>query len=452
MLIKLNKGLDIPIAGEPEQKIYDGAPVKSVALLGDDYRGHKRLPTLLVKEGDRVKLGQPLAHGKVYPEVAATAPGSGIVEKIQRGKKRFLHTISIRLDGDDEETFNKYAPGELAALNRGQVIENLLASGVWLSFRVRPYTTLAPPDAEPYAIFVTAMDSNPLAANPSVVINESREDFIHGLIVINKLTYGKVYVCKSAGADIPEAGQDKIETVAFSGPHPAGLVGTHIHYLTPVSDKRMVWHIGYQDVIAIGKLFTSGRICVERVVALAGPPVKRPRLIRTRLGASTEDLVQDELEPSMGQYRIVSGSVLTGRTASGWHAFLGRFHNQLSVLSEGREREFFGWIKPGANKFSAINVFISSFLKERRFSMNTLQQGSPRAMVPIGIYEKVMPLDILPTQLLRALLVRDVDMAQALGCLELDEEDLALCSYVCPSKHDFGPVLRDNLDQIFKEG
>lgn len=452
MVIKIKKGLTVPISGEPEQKIYDGPTLQTVALIGDDYRGLRRLPKLLIKEGDRVKLGQPISQGKVYSEVVATASGSGVIEKIHRGKKRFLHTVSIRLDGDNEETFNKYSVEQLADLNAAQVTENLLASGLWLSLRSRPYSMVALPDGNPKAIFVTAIDTNPLAADPGVVINQAPQHFVNGLTVISKLTSGKVYVCKDANTDLPGIDTVNVDIAEFYGPHPAGLVGTHIHFLSPVNNQRTVWHLNYQDVIAIGKLFTTGRISTERVIALAGPAVKNPRLIRTRLGASTEELVRDELNPINGQYRILSGSVLSGRRAAGWLAFLGRFHQQISVLTEATDRELLGWIKPGRKKFSSMNVFISSLLNKKHFPLTTSQQGSPRAMVPIGAYEKIMPLDILPTQLLRALLVQDTDLAQELGCLELDEEDLALCSFVCPGKHDFGPVLRNNLDHIFKEG
>jgi Na+-transporting NADH:ubiquinone oxidoreductase subunit A len=202
----------------------------------------------------------------------------------------------------------------------------------------------------------------------------------------------------------------------------------------------------------VGKLFVSGALWVERIVSLAGPVVRRPRLLRTRLGANTEDLVRDELPGE--ECRVLSGSVFHGRRAAGWACFLGRYHNQLSVLREGRERELFGWLSPGVNRYSAANVFMSSLRRHgaKLFDFTTSQNGSPRAMVPIGTYERVVPLDVLPTQLLRALLVRDTDAAQVLGCLELDEEDLALCSFVCPSKYDFGPMLRENLEHIERQG
>jgi Na+-transporting NADH:ubiquinone oxidoreductase subunit A len=295
------------------------------------------------------------------------------------------------------------------------------------------------------------MDSNPLAVRADVVINGHGSDFLQGLTVISKLTPGKVYVCKYPDADIPTSDVASMEVVEFAGPHPVGLPGTHIHFIDPVSATKSVWYLNYQDVIAIGKLFTTGKLWVERVISLAGPSVVRPRLLRTRLGANTEELVRGELRP--GEARVISGSVLSGHRAAGWARFLGRYHTQLSVIPEERERHFLGWIHPGPDRFSALNVFVSSFFRGRKaFPLTTSQQGSPRAMVPIGSYSAVMPLDILPTQLLRSLMVGDTDKAQGLGCLELDEEDLALCTYVCPSKYEYGTVLRRALTQIEKEG
>jgi Na+-transporting NADH:ubiquinone oxidoreductase subunit A len=449
-MIKLKRGLDIPIAGRPEQRIHPGAPVHMVGVLGQDYRAYKRLPTLLVSEGDRVRLGQPLVRGKQLTSVTTTAPGTGVVEYIERGARRYLQTIAIRLEGDGEETFNHWKPEELGDLNAAQVRENLLASGLWLAFRTRPYSLVADPETEPHAIFVTAMDTNPLAADPAVIIADAPEDFGNGLTVISKLTAGKVFVCKAAGASIPVGAAPGIAVREFAGPHPAGLVGTHIHFLAPVTGGRSVWHLNYQDVIALGRLFTSGRLATERVIALGGPQVFNPRLVRTRLGASVRDLLRDELRT--GESRIISGSVLSGHHASGTTGFLGRYHLQISVLREGREREFLGWMAPGLSKFSASKVFLSGLLPAREFSLSTAKNGSPRAMVPTGSYERVVPLDILPTQLLRALVIQDTETARALGCLELDEEDLALCTFVDTGKYDFGPILRENLRQIRKEG
>lgn len=420
-----------------------------VGVLGRDYGTYKRLPSLLVNEGDRVRLGQPLVRGKHLTAVTTTSPASGVVEYIERGARRFLQTIAIRVEGDGEETFNAWQPDELAGLNADQVRDNLLASGLWLSFRTRPFSLVADPGTEPRAIFVTAMDSNPLAADPAVIIAESPGDFTNGLTVISRLTPGKVYVCKSAGSSVPVPAAAAVSVQEFSGPHPAGLVGTHIHFLAPVNQQRTVWHLGYQDVIAIGRLFTSGRLSTERVIALGGPQVFNPRLIRTRLGASIAELVKDELRA--GESRLISGSILSGHHAAGKTAFLGRYHLQVSVLREGRERELLGWMAPGFNKYSASKAFMAGLLPKKAFSLTTSMNGSARAMVPTGSYERVMPLDILPTQLLRALVIKDTETAQALGCLELDEEDLSLCTFVDTGKYDYGTILRENLRQIMKE-
>ncbi|GIX22003.1 MAG: Na(+)-translocating NADH-quinone reductase subunit A [Gammaproteobacteria bacterium] len=452
MTIRIRKGLDLPIAGAPEQRIHDGPAVRTVGVLGNDYIGLK--PSILVAEGDRVKLGQPLFTDKKNPQVLYTSPACGRVRAIHRGPKRVFQSIVIEVDGDDEETFEAYPASRLGELSAAQVRENLLRSGLWAALRTRPYSKTPRPDSEPHAIFVNAMDTRPLAPRPAVIIDAHREDFAHGLTVLARLSPGKLYVCHHEGDALPRIDAPNALYQAFAGPHPAGLPGTHIHFLDPVGPHKTVWYLHYQDVIAIGKLFTTGRLWVERVVALAGPMVERPRLLRTRLGANTNELVEGELRP--GEARIISGSVLGGRRAADWSAYLGRFHLQVAVLAEGRQREFMGWIMPGAHRFSALPVFWSSvrrlFKPDMTFALTTSTNGSPRAMVPIGNYEAVMPLDILPTQLLRALVTRDTDTAQALGALELDEEDLALCSFVCVGKYDYGPILRLNLTQIEQEG
>ncbi|MFZ4701117.1 MAG: Na(+)-translocating NADH-quinone reductase subunit A [Candidatus Methylumidiphilus sp.] len=451
MLIKMKNGLDVPITGMPEQVVHsDGGVAKSVALIGLDYVGLK--PTMQVAEGDRVKLGDVLFSDKQHPSVVFTSPGAGVVKAVNRGAKRVFQSVVIELDGSEEVAFQAYAESDLAGLSAEQVKENLLASGLWTAFRTRPYSKVPNPDTLPRSIFVTAIDSNPLAARPEVVIKERLQDFKNGLLLLTKLTEGKVYLCKSSAASF-SCDLGKVEVAEFEGPHPAGLVGTHIHFLDPVGPSKTVWHLDYQSVIAMGALFTSGRLSVERVVSLAGPLVDKPRLVRTRVGANLCDLVEGQIDTSK-EARVVSGSVLNGRKAEGWAAFLGSYHNQVSVLEEGRHREFFGWIIPSREKYSFMNVLLSSLpkLRGRKFPMHTSKFGSPRAIVPVGVYEDVMPLDILPTQLLKALVIGDTDQAQSLGILELDEEDLALCSFVDPGKHDFGIALRQNLTQIEKEG
>lgn len=449
MHFKINKGLRLPITGSPAQKI-DGAPeINRVALLGREHIGMK--PTMLVQEGDVVKLGQPLFQDKKNPRVQYVAPGAGVVEAIHRGARRVFQSIVIRLDGDDEILYDQHEESKLDALDREVVVEQLLQSGAWVAMRTRPYSKSPDPDSVPHSIFVTAMDTRPLAIDPTVVISEYENDFQNGLKILTRLTEGAVYVCTADDTTVPMIANERVKAASFSGPHPAGAPGTHIHLLDPVHAGKTVWHLNYQEVIAFGKLFTTGRIWTERIISLAGPVVKNPRLLRVRLGANTDDIIENELEA--GECRVISGSIFAGWRAIGWASYLGRFSLQITALYEGREREFFGWLVPGRKKYSKSNALLSSFKRgKQELNFTTTQNGSPRAMVPIGVYEKVMPLDILPTQLLRALLVKDTDLAQALGCLELDEEDLALCTFVCPSKYEYGEMLRANLTQIEKEG
>ena len=445
---RIKKGLDIPLAGSPEQRIDDANTVSKIAVLGPDTIGLR--PVMEVEPGDRVKLGQPLFRDRGNKAVAVCSPGTGVVESINRGRKRSLQSVVIRLDGDDDAVMDAIATDELANLSPQTVVDGLLASGDWTALRTRPFSKIPAPDSRPAAIFVTAIDTNPHAPDPALVLDERREDFRNGLTIISKLSEGPTYVCTAAGAQIDVAEDSRIRQEAFAGPHPAGLVGTHIHFLCPVSENRTVWHIGYQDVIAIGRLFTSGVPDVGRIVSLGGSVTRNPRLLRTRLGASIEELVDGELIPK--RKRIISGSVLSGRRAIGPISFLGRYHLQVSALSDEAEREFLAWARPGHNRFSSLRAFASHLFHRGDFALTTSQNGSPRAMVSIGSFERVMPLDILATPLLKALLVGDTDSARNLGCLELDEEDLALCSFVCNGKYEYGPFLRENLTDIEVNG
>jgi Na+-transporting NADH:ubiquinone oxidoreductase subunit A len=450
----IHKGLDLPISGTPVQEVDEGPAVSRVALVGDDYVAMK--PTLAVQVGESVKQGQLLFEDKKTPGVRYTAPGCGKVVAVNRGAKRKFESIVIELDGEEEETFASFSAAELDKVARHQVQQILIQSGLWTVLRTRPYSKVPVPDSVPRSIFVAAMDTNPLAGDPALIIKERAQDFGYGLQVLAQLTDGPVFVCKRPDADIPGDGISGVSVQEFEGPHPAGLTGTHIHLLDPVSEKKTVWSINYQDAIAVGVLFTTGRLEMERVVSLAGPAVKNPRLIRTRVGADIEQLVKADL--SRVNMRVISGSVLSGRQATGGHAFLGRPHLQISAIGEGREREFLGWALAGFNRYSVKALYASAlfdrgrFDRARKVAFTSSAEGNRRPMVPIGSYEQVMPLDIDPPYFLRSLIVGDTEKAQALGCLELDEEDLALCAFVCPGKYNYGPLLRDVLTRIEKEG
>lgn len=448
-MITIKKGLDLPIAGKPEQTIYKGNGITEVAVLGEDYIGMR--PSMKVREGDVVKKGQILFEDKKNAGVVFTAPASGKIVAINRGEKRILQSVVIELQEGEQESFAKYKRAELSNLSEAQVRENLQKSGLWTAFRTRPFSKIPAVDAVPYAIFVNTMDTNPLCADPAVIINANAEDFINGLIVLSGIQTRKLYVCKASGSQIPlPPNSEKIFQVKeFQGVHPAGLVGTHIHFLEGASLNKVVWHLNYQDVIAIGKLFITGELHNERIVALGGSQVKKPRLVSTILGANLTQLTMGELEN--GENRIISGSVLYGRKAEGAHNYLGRYALQVSVIEEDRQKRFLGWIAPSRNDYSISRTVMGHFL-HKLFKMKTAVYGGHRAMVPIGLFEKVMPLDILPTMLLRDLAVMDTESAQSLGCLELDEEDLALCTYVCPGKTDYATLLRQTLTQIEKDG
>jgi Na+-transporting NADH:ubiquinone oxidoreductase subunit A len=452
---RVRKGLNIPIAGEPEQRIEQAPAPARLALLADDYVGMR--PTMHVAVGDEVQRGQLLFEDKKTPGVRFTAPGGGRVSAIHRGERRALQSLVIELDSAELSgaaatvAFDSYTGKPPGSLTRQQVRDLLVESGQWTAFRRRPFSKVPPPDEVPHAIFVTAMDTRPLAPAVDVVLAGREEDFNRGLEALAKLTEGPVYVCKGPNSSIPTPGNSKFQVEEFEGPHPAGTAGVHIHFLAPVSRRKTVWVIGYQDVAAAGRLFATGELDVARTVALAGPAVKRPRLLRTRLGASIAALVKGELVEVVN--RVISGSVLGGRAAGGEvFGYLGRYHNQVAALPEGGKRVFLGWLSPGFDLYSTVNTFLSRLIPGKKFRFDTAVHGSDRAMVPIGLYERVVPLDILPTFLLRALLMGDIEQAEKLGCLELDEEDLALCTFVCPGKAEYGPLLRRVLTMIEKEG
>ena len=446
-MIKVRRGMDLPIAGTPEQTVYDGPAISQVALIGSDYHGMK--PTMAVRQGDIVKKGQLLFTDKKNDSAKYVSPASGTVTAINRGERRIFQSLVIDVEGNDSETFVAYESEQLQELDRQLVTDQLVESGQWVAFRTRPFSKVPRAGSVAASIFVTAMDTNPLAADPTVIIRQRESDFANGLKVLSRLTDGPVNVCAAPDVSIPGEEVDGVREVNFSGPHPAGLAGTHIHLIDPVSATKTVWSIGYQDVIAIGHLFTTGNIDTDRVISLAGPQVNQPRLLSTRLGANINQLVIGELVND--ENRVISGSVLSGRKAASEFAFLGRYHNQVSVIREGRERQFLHYLRLGFDKHSALPAFASSLTK-KLFNMTTSTNGSERAMVPVGGYERVTALDILPIQLLRSLIVGDTEIAQNLGCLELDEEDVGLYTYVCVGKYEYGSILRDNLTRIEKEG
>ena len=459
----IKKGLNVPISGAPVALIdRHSAEAAHVAVFGRDFLGLK--PKMLVQEGDAVTQGQAIFADKTHPDIVFTAPASGVVQAVNRGAKRFLESVVIAVDAEAERAgkvteFTRYSAEEITRLDSDTVRAQLLSSGLWPQIRTRPYSKLAAPKATPEAFFVNLMDTNPLAVDPALVLEGQEEALIAGLHLVSRLTDGVVHVCAAPDLKLPEAvgNVPKVRVSNFSGVHPSGLVGTHIHYLHPVNAEKQVWHAETQDILAFGKLFLTGQYPTELTIALAGPMAKRPRILMTRRGACVSELTKGEISFANGcgesdEVRAVAGSVLTGRTARGFHDYLGAFHRQIALIEEYGPKRLLGWLIPGRDRFATARVHTSALSLPKDYVMSASANGSPRAMVPFGLYEEVMPLDILATQLLRALLVGDTDTAQGLGALELDEEDLALCSYVCLSKYEYGTALRNSLTKIELDG
>ncbi|MBO6257724.1 MAG: Na(+)-translocating NADH-quinone reductase subunit A [Succinivibrio sp.] len=452
-MINIKKGLDLPIGGKPQQTISDGPAVKHVALMGCDYLGMR--PSMAVEAGQKVKKGQVLFEDKKTPGTRFTAPVAGTVKAVNRGERRVFQSLVIEIDPNGESVeFKKTPADQLLSLSSKDVVDELIEAGMWPAFRTRPFDRTPAVDSLPHSLFVTAMDTNPLAADANVVIAADSEAFVNGLKVLSRLGDFPVYVCKGEKS-LPACDASNVKEEVFVGPHPAGLAGTHIHYLDPVTETKTVWYINYQDVIAIGHLFVEGEYFSDRVISIAGPAAENPRLVRTYQGASIEELTVGEIKKIPGSaVRVISGSVLYGYKSEGVFAYLGRYHQQISLIEEGNKNEFFlkNWMGLGSSRHSVTPTVLSSLIKPSAFTFNTAMNGGPRPILPIGTYEKVMSPDFEATMLIRAIDMNDVEQAKLLGILEFGEEDVALCTYVCPGKIDYAPLLRRSLDKILLEG
>ena len=452
-MINIKKGLDLPISGKPIQTVSDSPAVKHVALLGSDYVGLR--PSMSVEAGQKVKKGQILFEDKKNPGSRFTAPVAGTVVAINRGERRVFQSLVIEVDPNGQSVeFKKTPADKLLGLDAKDVIDQLVESGMWTAFRTRPYDKVPAVGSLPHSIFVTAIDTNPLAADPKVIIDAQAEAFANGLKVLSRIGDFKVYVCKG-NVQLPTVEASNVQEEVFAGHHPAGLAGVHIHTLDPVGENKTVWHIGYQDVIAIGHLFVDGELYNKRVISLAGPMVEKPRLVETVLGASVAELTAGQTLKSPNGVRVISGTVLWGNTAVGPYAYLGRYHQGVAAIEEGIKNEFFlvNWMGLGSKRHSATRTCLANFIKPSTFTFNTALNGGPRSIMPIGCYDKVLaPYGVEATMLVRAIDINDTDQAKLLGILELSEEDIALATYVCPGKNDFGPLLRRSLTKIEVEG
>ena len=449
-VIKLKKGFDINLAGKAEKKVVEVSQPETFALKPTDFYGILR-PKLLVQEGDIVKAGTPILFDKKNERVMHTAPVSGEIAEIRRGEKRRIEEVVILADKELEyAAFNKFSISDLQNLKREEVLEQLLASGVWPNIVQRPFGIIADPEETPKAIFISGFDSHPLAPDYSTLFKGEEKYFNAGLEALRKLTPGVVHLGLSADEELPSLFNnlpDHVQLTKFSGPHPAGCVGVQIHHVDPINSGDIVWTISPYGVIQAGKLFLEGRYDASKVIAVAGSEVKNPQYYKTYTGASIKNFIENNIQGN--HVRFISGNVLTGQKilATG---FIGFFDHLVSVIPEGDYYEFFGWILPSFKKLSFQRGFgLLSFLKPKQeYVLDTNAHGEPRAFVQTGVFEKVLPMDILPNHLFKAILAEDYDDMESLGIYEVIEEDVALCEFVDVSKHDIQAIVREGIDLI----
>ncbi|MDF1576054.1 MAG: Na(+)-translocating NADH-quinone reductase subunit A [Bacteroidales bacterium] len=447
-VIKIKKGLDIRMNGQAEL-IYVKAPrARTYAIKPGDWHG--LTPKIIPKLCDEVKVGTPIFYDKYHPEIKFTSPVSGILSSINRGERRRI--IEVVLEDDGKDTAETFMQGDPSEMKREQIVENLLNSGLWPLIRRRPYTVIAKTDEVPKSIFISAFDTAPLAPDFDFLLKDSEADFQWGVNALRRLTEGKVHLNLDGRYPSVRTLSDikGVEVNRFSGPHPAGNVGIQIHKLDPINKGEVIWVVQPQDVIAIGRLFKTGKYDPSVVVALTGARVEKPQYYRTIRGTEVAPILENQLKE--GDNRVISGNVLQGKQIDAEKGYVGCFDSQVTVIREGNYHELFGWILPGFKKMSVARSFASRWLTPRRkFDMDTNYHGGKRPFVMTGEYEKVLPMDIYPMQLLKAILVNDIDKMEQLGIYELDEEDLALCEFVCTSKTPVTKILRDGLKALRKE-
>lgn len=445
MTIKIKKGLDIKLVGEAEKTVVD-LKADKYAVKPTDFIGV--FPKLLVKEGDSVKAGSPLFFDKYRDNIQFTSPVSGKVIELKRGAKRKL--LEIVIEADNEISYEDFGGANASDLDREQIIEKFLKSGVWPFIRQRPYSVIADPKDDPKSIFISAFDTNPLAADKDLLLHGHGEEFQAGIDALEKLTSGKVHL--NVNADLASSkvftNSKNVQINQFSGPHPAGNVGTQIHAIDPINKGEVVWYLNPEDVLTIGKLLKNGTYDATKIVAFAGSEVLKPKYYKTIGGAEVSAFAANNV--TEGDKRFISGNVLSGEQISA-NGYLGFYHSLITVIPEGNVHEFFGWMIPSLKKFSFYRTAFSWLMPRKKYRLNTNLNGGERAFVITGQYEKVFPFDIYPMQLVKAAMIEDIDAMENLGIYEVDEEDFALCEYICPSKINMQSVIRDGLDLMRKE-
>jgi Na+-transporting NADH:ubiquinone oxidoreductase subunit A len=441
----IKKGLDIRLIGEAEKTIVD-LNARRFAVKPPDFIGC--FPKMLVKEGDAVKAGTQLFFDKYRDNIKFTSPVSGKVVELRRGAKRKLLEVVVESDGLFEAI--DFGKGDPAKLSREELIAKMLESGVWPVIRQRPYSTVADPEDQPKAIFVSAFDTAPLAPDFDLIVHGYGEEFQTGLDVLAKLTTGKVHLNIDAKNTTSKVflNSRNVQINQFSGPHPAGNVSVHVNRIDPINKGEIIWYVGPQEVLTIGRLFMSGKLDAQRVIALAGSEVSKPKYYKTYIGARITNMISGNLKQNHNRY--ISGNVLTGERIEK-DGFVRFYDSMVTVIPEGDYYEFMGWLKPGFKKFSVSGTFISRLMPKRKYVLDTNLHGGKRALLMTGKFEKVFPFDIYPMQLLKAIIVEDIDLMENLGIYEIDEEDFALCEVIDTSKTNIQETVRKGLDLMRQE-
>ncbi|MEE4214689.1 MAG: Na(+)-translocating NADH-quinone reductase subunit A [Bacteroidales bacterium] len=443
--IKLRKGLNIRMKGKADKILIPEERPGRFAVKPVDFPG--MVPKMTVKPGAEVKAGTTLFFDKKNEKVKYASPVSGLVLDVVRGERRRILEVIIEAKGDEYEDFGKADPEKMDA---EEIKKKLLDSGLWPAVRQRPYHIVADPDEKPRSIFISGFDSAPLAPDYDYIIDHlPKEYYLTGIKVLRKLTEGNVYLSLSSNttSDLLK-NTPGVEINYFSGPHPAGNIGVQIHHIAPVNKGETVWYVNLQDIVSIGRLFEEGKYAPDKIVALAGSEVEKPRYYRTRSGASISPIVKGNI--TSFNVRYISGNVLTGQKIQS-DGFIGYYDSMVSVIPEGDYYEFFGWITPGLNKFSLSRTFLTWLMPGKKYRLDTNMHGGERAFVVTGEYEKVLPMDIYPMQLLKSILVEDIDRMEQLGIYEVADEDFALCEFICPSKVEIQSIIRKGLDLMVKE-
>jgi Na+-transporting NADH:ubiquinone oxidoreductase subunit A len=450
----LKKGYDIKLAGKTEKVVVEAENPKLFASQPTDFIGLK--PKLEVEEGSFVKIGSPLYFDKVRPEIKFTSPASGKVVQINRGERRAITEVVIESDDQDEAIdYGKHLSDELSKLDVNDLKKQLLESGLWPVIRQRPFSKIADPEAKPRDIFICAMDTAPLAADPEFLLENEDENFLAGVNVLSNFTEGKLYLSADGSKQNHVSAIEKVKNVelhSFTGKHPAGNVSVHIHHIAPINIGDIVWYVYAPDVALIGQLFLSGHYPVDRIVAVAGSSAKPEirKYYKTRVGTKVQSLA-NEGNMVDDHVRYISGNVMAGRKLTE-NGYLGFYDRTLTVIPDSRKRDFFGWLTPGLKEESFSRLFLSKLFPPKEYVRDTRIHGGKRAFIQTGEYEKVLPMDILPMYLVKSIMAEEIEDMLALGLLEVDEEDFALCSYICPSKIHFGTYIRKGLDLLEKEG